>query len=417
MNRPRPSSCQRGFSLIDVMVGIVIALIAILVVYQVFDVAEGIKRNATGAGDAQQNGMLSTFLATLQLSNAGANISVNSDPMDSNNLGVCPTSDVASMLRPIPVIIKAGATDADSDSFVVNYGSSERVVTPATLDQPLYAAQKDFDGYGATGLVVQSPLGFRANDVFILVSPTTSQCTWGVVSSVEAGPGSAGVGPGPADSTGYVTVKYVDPATPTGVHFDANSSLINLGQAPRRVRFDVDATQGFLPDGTTPIGPLRSTELFYVDASNPTRPFVNTDAGGIAPTPIASNVVLMKVQYGLGDPNSGFLQKWVSASGDWTFENVLAQTDIKILSQIKAIRIAMIVASESYDKCAYADKCPDPTTNAFSYSLFSQCDGVACPDPITGVLDPTPGNGNYRYRVFETIVPLRNSVWNIRKAS
>ena len=52
----------RGFSLIDVMVGIVIALIAVLVIYQVFDVAEGIKRNATGAGDAQQNGMLTVYV-------------------------------------------------------------------------------------------------------------------------------------------------------------------------------------------------------------------------------------------------------------------------------------------------------------------------------------------------------------------
>jgi type IV pilus assembly protein PilW len=404
---------QRGFSLIDVMVGIVIALIAVLVIYQVFDISEGIKRNATGAGDAQQNGMLSTFLATLQLANAGANISVNTDPGDTNNLGVCPTADISSMLRPIPVIIKAGATDIDSDSFFVNYGSSERVVTPVALDTNTAATA--FDGNGATGMVVQSPLGFRANDVFILLNPSTSKCAWSVVSSVDPGPSVAGDGPGPADKNGDVTIKYRDPDPATGVTFDSSSSLINMGPAPRRVRFDVDATQGSLPDGTTPIGPLRSTEMFYVDtdAGNKTRPFASTGT----PVPIANNVVLMKVQYGIGDAGTGYLQKWVAASGDWAYDSVLAQTDLKILSQIKAIRIALVVASESYDKCAYADKCPDPTTNKFTYTLFSQCDDLPCPDPITGSLDPTPGKGNYRYRVYETVVPLRNAVWNTRKVS
>ena len=77
MNQRHPLPRRaRGFSLIDVMVGIVIALIAVLVIYQVFDVSEGIKRNATGAGDAQQNGLLSSFMMALQFSDAGANIAV-----------------------------------------------------------------------------------------------------------------------------------------------------------------------------------------------------------------------------------------------------------------------------------------------------------------------------------------------------
>jgi len=39
------------FSLIDIMVGLVIGLIAILVIYQVFAASEGIKRNTTSIGD------------------------------------------------------------------------------------------------------------------------------------------------------------------------------------------------------------------------------------------------------------------------------------------------------------------------------------------------------------------------------
>jgi type IV pilus assembly protein PilW len=61
---------QHGFSLIEIMVGVVIGLIAVLVIYQVFAAAEGIKRNTTSAGDAQQNGLLSSFMLTVELMNA-----------------------------------------------------------------------------------------------------------------------------------------------------------------------------------------------------------------------------------------------------------------------------------------------------------------------------------------------------------
>ena len=49
----------RGFGLIEIMVGVVIGLIAVLVIYQVYTVAEGFKRNTTAAGEAQMNGLFS----------------------------------------------------------------------------------------------------------------------------------------------------------------------------------------------------------------------------------------------------------------------------------------------------------------------------------------------------------------------
>ena len=63
---------HRGFSLIEIMVGVVIGLIAVLVIYQIFAAAEGIKRNTTSVGDAQQNGLLSSFMLGIELANAGA---------------------------------------------------------------------------------------------------------------------------------------------------------------------------------------------------------------------------------------------------------------------------------------------------------------------------------------------------------
>jgi type IV pilus assembly protein PilW len=391
----RPRRRQQGFSLIDVMVGIVIALIAVLVIYQVFNVAEGIKRNATGAGDAQQNGLLSTFLMAMQFADAGANIAVAADSLDA-----CPyVDDIKATLRPIPVLITDSGSDTTSDTFVVNYGASERTVTPTNFaSNPTIDPSADY--------VVQSPLGYQKNDVIVMMSNDANgagKCATSLVTDVSA-----------PDGDGYVTIKHTAPSDAS--IFAGDAMLMDLGASPRRIQFDVAPAatdcSAFSSSCT-----LRNQELFSVDADNPSQPFaaVNT------PVPIANNIVLMKVQYGIADPATGFIQKWVKATNDgtedWSATAVLTTKPYTELSRIKAVRIALIVRSETFDKCAYADVCPDPTTNAFNYTLFGQCDSIPCPDPITGTIDPTPGKGNFRYRVYETIVPLRNAVWNLHKST
>lgn len=380
---------ESGFSLVETMVGIVIALIAVLVIYQVFNVAEGIKRNATGAGDAQQNGLLSTFTMMLQASSAGANIAVAGSELDA-----CPyIDDIKATLRPIPVLITDSGDDATSDTFVVNYGASERLVTSVNFKSaPSIDSSADY--------VVQSPLGFQKNDVVVLMSADSGgagKCARSVVSAVSA-----------VDADGYVTITHSDPGDGT---YSGNSSLLNLGASPRRIQFNVGAVS------TDYAETLYSQELVHIDEDNASKPFDTLTT----PVPIANNVVLMKVQYGIADPATGYLQKWVKATDDgtenWSANAVLNSKTFVDLSRIKAVRLALVVRSEAYDKCAYADVCPDPTTNAFSYTLFDQCDGIPCPTAITGSLDPTPGEGNFRYRVYETVIPLRNAVWNLHKAT
>jgi type IV pilus assembly protein PilW len=78
---------QHGFSLIEIMVGIVIGMIAVLVIYQVFAAAEGLKRNTTSAGDAQQNGLLASFMLGVELANAS-----NGVAMAWQKLQSCPTT-------------------------------------------------------------------------------------------------------------------------------------------------------------------------------------------------------------------------------------------------------------------------------------------------------------------------------------
>jgi hypothetical protein len=74
------------------------------------------------------------------------------------------------------------------------------------------------------------------------------------------------------------------------------------------------------------------------------------------------------------------------------------------LERIKAIRVGLIVRGERIDRAL---------TDAYHWVLFD-CeldDKPACPGRLEGTIAGS-ANGGYRYRAFETIVPLRNVIWN-----
>ena len=62
------------------------------------------------------------------------------------------------------------------------------------------------------------------------------------------------------------------------------------------------------------------------------------------------------------------------------------------LKTLKAVRIGIVVRGEQWDKEA-----PD-----VAWSLFG---GV-----YSGMF--VRAGGNYRYRIYETVIPLRNELWN-----
>jgi type IV pilus assembly protein PilW len=145
----RNAAAQRGISLIEMMVGVVIGLIAVLVIYQTFSVAEGVKRQTISAGDAQKTGMIAMYLLGSEMGNAGSGIMLNQD-----DLATCTdTGDVTTTMRPFSVLITPGADDATPDSVVVNYSTSRSVVTPS-----VFMAKTDA---GGTTFTVQSPTGFK----------------------------------------------------------------------------------------------------------------------------------------------------------------------------------------------------------------------------------------------------------------
>ena len=366
MKTPQPQRLARGFSLIELMVGVVIGLIAMLVIYQVFATAEGLKRNTTSVGDAQQNGLLSSFMLGIELANAGNGVAYAAAPFFQNCLG---NANFASTWRPMPLVIVDGGGDNLPDSFMVNYSVTNAAIAPA----PFTA-----NATGITDYKVRSPTGFQADDLIVAVSP--GGCAASRVLSVVA---DLPIYPAP-NAQGIVTVSHTDPGS--GVPFGSGAWLFNMGPAAnaQKVRYDV-----------TNAGVLRSTALLKVDGTP-------NDDTSPPPNPLATNVANIKLQYGVDATGSGVLT-WVSATtSPWTPAELLLTTPgpppglVTQLKTLKAVRIGIVVRGEQWDRSL-----PDAPWSLFGGPLNG---GYAGTFPSVG--------GNYRYRTYETVIPIRNELWN-----
>lgn len=343
-----PLRRQAGISLIEMMVGLAIGMLAVLVIYQTFAVSEGVKRQTISAGDAQQTGLLASYLLGNELGNAGNGLMNNLVELTS-----CPdTGDITTTMRPVSVVITPGGSDDAPDSVVVNYA------TPKTL-----ASGALFTASAATGdgeYKIQSPTGFHKEDMAIAVS-MGGLCERVKITDVTA-----------PDANGVVTLTLSKPSVNS---YPASARIFNIGheKSVQRVRYDVDS------------GILRSTDLMVA---------------GATPAPIASSIMNLKLLYGIDTNNDGAVDTWQPATGDWAPDEVLKANATK-LRQIRAIRMGLIVRSDEEDRDA----------PAFDWELFACTDDekklYTCPDPLDGTLE-----AKHRYRVYETVIPLRNAMWN-----
>ncbi len=329
------------------MVGLLIALMATVLILRSFTGAEGMKRNVTGLADAQQTGRFALITLERAIANAGYGLAANA-----RLLAICPdTGDIRTTLRPVSVLIAPGGRADRPDSIVVNYAAAPTQALATTLAQ---------DAPAGTPLYVHSPLGIAGGDLVVIASPT-GQCRQASVSSATT-----------PDSNGVVELT---PSVEAGIAYPIDSRLIDLGPQSQaaRIRYDISDTN------------LRSLDLY-------------TD--GAVANPLASDIVNLKAQYGIDADGDGVLDNWVSADNPaWSPAAVLTAS-VESLARIKAVRIGLIVKSESYDR---------ELTRPFDWVLFDcpATDKTQCPGRLSGSLA-----AGWRYRVYETAVPLRNIIWN-----
>jgi type IV pilus assembly protein PilW len=111
----------------------------------------------------------------------------------------------------------------------------------------------------------------------------------------------------------------------------------------------------------------------------------------------------LKAQYGVDDSpvgGDGIIDKWVPATGTW-----LNPSGGQI-AQIQAIRVALVARSTLRER--------DIVTPGASIKLWPNATGAGVvPTGPTYTLPTVPAGeaGHYRYKVYTTIVPMRNLIW------
>lgn len=359
---------QSGFSLTEILVGLAIGLLVTLVIMQVFSVFEGQKRTTTGTSDALVNGSTALYAIEREAQLAGFGLvpagsaGVADSPLECTSLtidaatGFSPAAGV-SALSPV-VIIDGGTAAGASDTITLHYGNSGSGGIPVPLALPLVA--------GASAVAtVDNNMGCPGTNVALMVF-------------------------GPAC---YMTVAAQQ--TP------ANTTELVLNDAAVAV-----------PDGMRLACLGTWTEAVY--AVNRVNNVSTLTRNG---DPVIADIVNIQAQYGisaagLANNNNDFnkIVQWVDAvSPTWAAPTVADR------NRIKAIRIAVVARNGLREKdivtnaATIGNTC---TTNKGTVNKGPCAWDDANVDAAPKIdLSNDPDWPYYRYRVFETIIPLRNVIW------
>ena len=108
-------SRQRGFTLVELMVGLLLGMLTVLVISQVLSLAEGKKRPVTMGSDAQVNGALALHTLESDIQMAGYGVTVSTDALGCKVNGQFDAAGKPFFFPLAPVVIADGVP-ADSDA-------------------------------------------------------------------------------------------------------------------------------------------------------------------------------------------------------------------------------------------------------------------------------------------------------------
>jgi type IV pilus assembly protein PilW len=119
-----------------------------------------------------------------------------------------------------------------------------------------------------------------------------------------------------------------------------------------------------------------------------------------AATELYPNIVQLQAFYGKATDANGSVDTW---------NNVAPTNDTEWL-QVMAVRLAIVARSPQFEKEEVtADNLSWDVGNAGTVAGSATCGTSRC---VSIKVDMLPDWKHYRYKLFETIVPLRNLLWN-----
>lgn len=363
-----PARTQAGFSLVEILVGLVIGLLASLVIMQVFTVFEGQKRATTGSADAQINGSIALYNIKRDVEMAGYGLPVFSSQNTPLKCTTLPTFDHdndggTAAIDMFPVAITDGGGGL-SDRIALRYGRTSAGGIPSLVSVA---------GTTAT-FTSNNNMGCQADDWAIISSG--SSCAM-----VQVAPGLASL----ASRTDWVTMPLTStPAVLSG-------SIACIGKYKKDSPYD---------DHSSPL-----EYLYWVDNDNLVLGGTPGTAG--SGSPLVAGIVSLQAQYGVSaSATSNQITQWVDATGGTWGAPAMADRN-----RIKAVRIAVVARNgNTLEKTDVTNACSSTTgANPTGLCAWDGSGGSAAPQID---LSADTNWRRYRYRVFETIIPLRSIIWS-----
>lgn len=330
-----PPRRAAGFSLVELMVGIVVAMAAVIVVMQVFRLSEGQRRNTTGGDDASTTGAVALSMLQRELRQAGQGFS-NAEMLGCRlNL-----SNVRNVANLVPVEINPAAIppgDANTDVLLIAYGSGWGAPEGARIiSQP-----------AAATYTVGAPQAYQVGD-FVVAAPGSraTPCTL-EMTTLSAAPNANSV------------------PVALGVADMANGTLFNFGRTPRFMAYAV-----------------RSSRLTVCDMQ--TQDCTSNDPLNWAE--VADGIVSLRAEYAVDTsmPRDLTVDTYGQTAPTAAFGATCAW------SRVIGLRMAVVARSRQAEK-------EDVPAAAPTWAA-----GASVPITLED------GWQRYRYKTFETTVPLRN---------
>jgi type IV pilus assembly protein PilW len=360
---------QHGMSLVEIMVAVAIGMIGILIIMQAYITSDRFNRSTLGEGGAQTSGAIALFTMERDIRMAGYGMN-NSSLFGCDNIywyyngnysgnagGTLPNIKLA------PVYIDN--TAAGPHKITVMYGNTPDVPAPITITS--------FNSHSSE-ITVDGWFGFNPNDFVLLVN--SGGCTLAQLTKVQKASSKLQVNPGAAG-----------PYNPSGwgsfpTNYSASDSVVNLGQALVRTYSIVNNN-------------LRATDTLL-------------QAAGASPMDLVDGIVDMRAQYGKDNGvDNGTVSNTVYVANDGLidqYSNVQPANAAEWM-QVKSVRIGVLARIGNYEK-PEGGVCT-ATTAVPTWAGSAQPSGA--PAPFATPAEGLPSC--YRYRVFETVVPMRNMIW------
>ena len=359
----------RGLSLIELMVGMALALLAIVAIYQVLSVWDARKRTITSGSSAQISGGIGIFELErdLQLSGGGfGNVSAATIGCTVNAYNSTFDTPAFSFTL-VPVEIVQGASGAP-DTVRVLYGNSAFISSIQKLQSSSQVNNTKTLQYRA---------GFNAGDLMVVAGNSPRNCELFEVTGNSVAD-TVTVTHGTASYTNFYTAASKTPTMNPAVGGTAftDGEVYNLGPNPQRTVWSISGTNG-----------LTRTNSIAVDSTEPA-------------TEVTEGVVNLQAEYGVDGSDGSALNGRIEAAEritttptDWT--------------KVLAVRVAVLARSSQLEL-------QDVTTTApvwqgGTFIMFNLDGSVGSATPTSTLASDSWKR--YRYRVYETVVPMRNMIW------